>query len=135
MAFSLLGFEAAAYAAGKTADARKTVPLATMAGTVLTGLIYVLACTAVVMMVPLGIYILTAFGLSLNLSILIVLVILLACDWYFDFSAVMALMTPVILIGGMTMGWFTPTEAAVAAAAPPPGRSWPIRCPWYPRHG
>jgi tripartite ATP-independent transporter DctM subunit len=28
---------------------------------------------------------------------------------------VMALMTPVILIGGMTMGWFTPTEAAVAA--------------------
>lgn len=48
----------------------------------------------VVMMVPLGIYILTALGLSLNLSILIVLVILLACDWYFDFSAVMALMTP-----------------------------------------
>jgi TRAP-type C4-dicarboxylate transport system permease large subunit/threonine dehydrogenase-like Zn-dependent dehydrogenase len=28
----------------------------------------------------------------------------------FDFSAVMALMTPIILIGGMTMGWFTPTE-------------------------
>ena len=27
----------------------------------------------------------------------------------------MALMTPVILIGGMTMGWFTPTEAAMAA--------------------
>ncbi len=27
----------------------------------------------------------------------------------------MALMTPVILIGGMTMGWFTPTEAAAAA--------------------
>jgi len=27
----------------------------------------------------------------------------------------MALMTPVILIGGMTLGWFTPTEAAVAA--------------------
>ena len=39
----------------------------------------------------------------------------MALDWYFDFSAVMALMTPVILIGGMTMGWFTPTEAAVAA--------------------
>ncbi len=53
MAFSLLGFEAAAYAAGKTADARKTVPLATMAGTALTGLLYVLACTAVVMLVPL----------------------------------------------------------------------------------
>jgi hypothetical protein len=27
----------------------------------------------------------------------------------------MALLTPVLLIGGMTMGWFTPTEAAVAA--------------------
>ena len=53
MAFSLLGFEAAAFAAGKTADARKTVPLATMAGTALTGLLYVLACTAVVMLVPL----------------------------------------------------------------------------------
>jgi tripartite ATP-independent transporter DctM subunit len=36
-------------------------------------------------------------------------------DWWFDFSAVMALMAPVLLIGGMTMGWFTPTEAAVAA--------------------
>ncbi len=53
MAFSLLGFEAAAYAAGKTADARKIVPLATMAGTALTGLLYVLACTAVIMLVPL----------------------------------------------------------------------------------
>jgi tripartite ATP-independent transporter DctM subunit len=29
----------------------------------------------------------------------------------------MALMTPVILIGGMTMGWFTPTEAAIAAVS------------------
>ena len=54
MAFSLLGFEAAAFAAGKTANARKTVPFATMAGTALTGLVYVLACTAVVMLVPLG---------------------------------------------------------------------------------
>ena len=46
---------------------------------------------------------------------LVALAALVALDWYFDFSAVMALMTPVILIGGMTMGWFTPTEAAVAA--------------------
>ncbi|MDO1583526.1 TRAP transporter large permease [Rhizobium oryzicola] len=69
----------------------------------------------VVMMVPTGIWLLTLAGLSLNWSILIALIVLLLCDWYFDFSAVMALMTPVILIGGMTMGWFTPTEAAVAA--------------------
>ena len=54
MAFSLLGFEAAAFAAGKTADARRIVPLATMFGTALTGLVYVLACTAVVMLVPLA---------------------------------------------------------------------------------
>ncbi len=24
-------------------------------------------------------------------------------------------MTPVIILGGMTFGWFTPTEAAIAA--------------------
>ena len=54
-------------------------------------------------------------GLSVNMAVGIGLVALLALDWYFDFSAVMALMAPVILIGGMTLGWFTPTEAAVAA--------------------
>jgi tripartite ATP-independent transporter DctM subunit len=69
----------------------------------------------VVFAVPLVIYLLTLTGLSVNASVGIALVLLLAVDWYFDFSAVMALMTPVILIGGMTMGWFTPTEAAVAA--------------------
>ncbi|MDE3832615.1 TRAP transporter large permease [Sinorhizobium meliloti] len=69
----------------------------------------------VVLAVPLFIYLLMAAGLSMNLAVGIALVVLLALDWYFDFSAVMALMTPIILIGGMTMGWFTPTEAAVAA--------------------
>lgn len=69
----------------------------------------------VVLAVPLFIYLLMAAGLSMNLAVGTALVVLLALDWYFDFSAVMALMTPIILIGGMTMGWFTPTEAAVAA--------------------
>jgi TRAP-type C4-dicarboxylate transport system permease large subunit len=69
----------------------------------------------VVLAVPVFIYLLMAAGLSMNVAVGIALVVLLALDWYFDFSAVMALMTPVILIGGMTMGWFTPTEAAVAA--------------------
>jgi len=32
-------------------------------------------------------------------------------------AAVPALLTPVIIIGGMTFGWFTPTEAAAAACA------------------
>ncbi|PSH67689.1 ABC transporter permease [Phyllobacterium brassicacearum] len=69
----------------------------------------------VVLAVPVVIYLLMLTGLSINASVGIALVLLIALDWYFDFSAVMALMTPVILIGGMTMGWFTPTEAAVAA--------------------
>ncbi|MEP7031723.1 MAG: TRAP transporter large permease, partial [Pseudolabrys sp.] len=32
-------------------------------------------------------------------------------------AALPALMTPTIIIGGMTFGWFTPTEAAIAACA------------------
>ncbi|MBW6422925.1 TRAP transporter large permease [Rhizobium sp. XQZ8] len=69
----------------------------------------------VVFAVPVLIWLLMEAGLSMNLAAGIALAALLALDWYFNFSAVMALMTPVILIGGMTMGWFTPTEAAVAA--------------------
>ena len=64
---------------------------------------------------PVLIYLLILAGLSINVSALIALVVLCVLDWRYNFSAVMALMTPVILIGGMTMGWFTPTEAAVAA--------------------
>jgi TRAP-type C4-dicarboxylate transport system permease large subunit len=69
----------------------------------------------VVLLVPLSIYLMMLAGLSMNAAAGIALLALLGLDWYFGFSAVMALMTPVILIGGMTMGWFTPTEAAVAA--------------------
>jgi len=69
----------------------------------------------VVMGFPVLAYGLVFAGLDPNLAIGIALAVLLAVDYYFDFSAVMALMTPVILIGGMTMGWFTPTEAAAAA--------------------
>ncbi|MBB2753917.1 UNVERIFIED_ORG: TRAP-type C4-dicarboxylate transport system permease large subunit [Rhizobium aethiopicum] len=69
----------------------------------------------VVLLVPVAIYLMMQAGMSMNAAAGIALLALLALDWYFGFSAVMALMTPVILIGGMTMGWFTPTEAAVAA--------------------
>jgi TRAP-type C4-dicarboxylate transport system permease large subunit len=69
----------------------------------------------IVLAFPLLVYVLVAIGLSINLAVFIALAALVALDWYYDYSAVMALMTPVILIGGMTMGWFTPTEAAVAA--------------------
>ncbi|WP_332304141.1 TRAP transporter large permease [Rhizobium sp. GR12] len=64
---------------------------------------------------PVAVYLMILAGVSLNVAVLIGLAVLVALDWYYDFSAVMALMTPVLLIGGMTMGWFTPTEAAVAA--------------------
>ena len=70
---------------------------------------------AIVLAFPLAVWLLMAAGVSANLAIGLCLAVLLALDWWFDFSAVMALMAPVILIGGMTLGLFTPTEAAVAA--------------------
>ena len=69
----------------------------------------------IVLCVPVVVWLLTTLGLSLNHSAFLTLGLLVALDWKCDFSAVMALMTPMILIGGMTMGWFTPTEAAMAA--------------------
>jgi TRAP-type C4-dicarboxylate transport system permease large subunit len=64
---------------------------------------------------PVAVWLLMRAGVTPNVAIGICLAVLLLGDWYFDFSAVMALMAPVILIGGMTLGLFTPTEAAVAA--------------------
>ena len=69
----------------------------------------------VVLAFPMSVWLMVLAGMSVNLAVGIAFVSLIALDWYFDWSAVMALMAPVILIGGMTMGWFTPTEAAVAA--------------------
>ena len=43
------------------------------------------------------------------------LILLFAADWKFKFQAVLPIMTPVLLIGGMTTGLFTPTEGAIAA--------------------
>ncbi len=45
------------------------------------------------------------------------LIVVMVADKVFRFEAFMALLTPVILIGGMASGLFTPTEAAVAAVA------------------
>ena len=45
------------------------------------------------------------------------LIAVMVADKLFKFDAFMALLTPIILIGGMASGLFTPTEAAVAAAA------------------
>jgi TRAP-type C4-dicarboxylate transport system permease large subunit len=54
-------------------------------------------------------------GLSSNLTILMGLILLFLADWKFRFQAVLPIMTPVLLIGGMTTGVFTATEGAIAA--------------------
>jgi TRAP-type C4-dicarboxylate transport system permease large subunit len=64
---------------------------------------------------PMAVWLAVKAGASVNVAAITAFVVLLALDWRYNFSAVLALMAPVILIGGMTMGWFTPTEAAVAA--------------------
>ncbi len=69
----------------------------------------------IVLSFPVAVYVLQKFNVSQNAAIFTALGGILALDYLFKFSAVMALMTPVILIGGMVLGWFTPTEAAVAA--------------------
>ncbi len=69
----------------------------------------------VVLAFPMAVWLAVKAGVSVNTAAGIAFVTLLLLDWRFNFSAVLALMAPVILIGGMTMGWFTPTEAAVAA--------------------
>jgi basic amino acid/polyamine antiporter, APA family len=50
MLFSLVGFEAATVAAGKTRDPERIVPLATLWGTGFTGLLYFVSCTAAMLL-------------------------------------------------------------------------------------
>jgi TRAP-type C4-dicarboxylate transport system permease large subunit len=47
--------------------------------------------------------------------VLLSIVLLFVADWKFRFNAVLPIMTPVLLIGGMTTGLFTATEGAIAA--------------------
>jgi tripartite ATP-independent transporter DctM subunit len=54
-------------------------------------------------------------GLPAQLTVFAGLVALFAADKIFNFQAVLPIMTPVLLIGGMTTGIFTPTEGAIAA--------------------
>jgi tripartite ATP-independent transporter DctM subunit len=50
-----------------------------------------------------------------QITVAVALVALFAADKAFSFQAVLPIMTPVLLIGGMTTGLFTPTEGAIAA--------------------
>jgi TRAP-type C4-dicarboxylate transport system permease large subunit len=75
-----------------------------------------LAELAVVIAWPLALWLLVAkVGLQPQVTVLAGLVVLFAADKYFNFQAVLPIMTPVLLIGGMTTGLFTPTEGAIAA--------------------
>ena len=65
---------------------------------------------------PLAIWLLWKAGVPGGWATILVFGLLLVLDKIFNFSAVMALLTPVLLIGGMTMGVFTPTEGAIAAS-------------------
>ncbi|NCX62249.1 MAG: TRAP transporter large permease, partial [Betaproteobacteria bacterium] len=65
---------------------------------------------------PLGIWLMiTQAGTHPQWTVATGLAILFICDRLFRFQAVLPIMTPVLLIGGMTTGLFTPTEGAIAA--------------------
>jgi TRAP-type C4-dicarboxylate transport system permease large subunit len=72
--------------------------------------------TAVVICWPLLMWFLVVkLGLPAQITVFAGLIALFAADKFFDFQAVLPLMTPVLLIGGMSTGVFTPTEGAIAA--------------------
>jgi TRAP-type C4-dicarboxylate transport system permease large subunit len=72
--------------------------------------------TAVVVSWPLTMWLLIVNGgLPAQLTVFVGLVVLFLADKLFKFQAARPLMTPVLLIGGMTAGIFTPTEGAIAA--------------------
>jgi TRAP-type C4-dicarboxylate transport system permease large subunit len=71
---------------------------------------------AVVFAFPLVIWAGVAAGGNPVLVTAIAMVALFSADWKWKFEAVLPIMTPVLLIGGMTTGVFTPTEGAVAAS-------------------
>jgi APA family basic amino acid/polyamine antiporter len=50
--FALLGFEAASFATDKVRDPETTVPRATMAGTLLTGVLYLVVSSAIALLLP-----------------------------------------------------------------------------------
>jgi TRAP-type C4-dicarboxylate transport system permease large subunit len=72
---------------------------------------------AVVIVWPVGTWLLVnQFELSARGVVLGSVIALFALDRYFKWQAVLPIMTPVLLIGGMTTGLFTPTEGAIAAS-------------------
>jgi TRAP-type C4-dicarboxylate transport system permease large subunit len=70
---------------------------------------------AVVVAWPLLIWAAVKAGVPPQLAVLGAIVLLFVADKAFGFQAVLPIMTPVLLIGGMSAGIFTPTEGAIAA--------------------
>ncbi len=64
---------------------------------------------------PVAIWYATDAGAQPTLAVVAALIVLLICDRVFRFEAVLPILTPVLLIGGMTAGVFTATEGAIAA--------------------
>ena len=60
-------------------------------------------------------FLITRLGFPPRSTVFVGLVLLFLADRVFAFQAVLPIMTPVLLIGGMTAGLFTPTEGAIAA--------------------
>ncbi len=70
---------------------------------------------AIVAGFPTAIWLATQQGTNPVWTVVIAFALLLAADRYFRFNAVLPIITPVLLIGGMTTGLFTATEGAIAA--------------------
>src|SRR5688572_3695041 len=64
---------------------------------------------------PFAIWIVVQMGAHPQLTVMGAIVLIFLADWKFRFDAVLPIMTPVLLIGGMTTGVFTATEGAIAA--------------------
>jgi TRAP-type C4-dicarboxylate transport system permease large subunit len=72
--------------------------------------------TAVVIAWPLLMWaLITKLEFAAQPTVIIGLIALFLADKAFKFQAVLPIMTPVLLIGGMSSGIFTPTEGAIAA--------------------
>ncbi len=72
--------------------------------------------TAAVVVWPVAMWwLVNGLGLPAQPTVIAGLVLLFVADRVFRFQAVLPIMTPVLLIGGMSTGIFTPTEGAIAA--------------------
>ncbi len=68
-----------------------------------------------VMGFPAALWALADVGVDMHWAAPLAMLLLLALDRFYRFNAVLPIMTPVLLIGGMTTGLFTATEGAIAA--------------------